>query len=113
MQGVPFRVDGKGRVLVSWMSRQRAYWSISDEDGKRFAPRVATPDAKANEAFPVAVANAQGEVLFAWKQGAQVRWALYQADGTFTGKQGTAGELAGKNKPTAFAGVDGHFYIVF
>jgi hypothetical protein len=114
MQGVPFRVDGGGRVLISWMSRNKAYWSFSDRTTKRFAPRIAAPDGrKEDAAFPMAVANATGQVLLVWMHGLTVQWALYRQDGSFTGEQGRAGELRGGHKPTAFAAPDGHFYIVF
>src|SRR5262249_22018209 len=114
MQGTPFRVDGKGRVLISWMSRDKAFWSISDEGATRFGPRVGTPDGgKQEEAFPLALSNDKGEVLFLWKEGKQVNWARYALDGKFTGEKGNAGTLPGKNKPTAFVGADGHFYVVF
>lgn len=114
MQGVPFRVDGKGRVLVSWMSRHKAYWAISDEGGQRFGPAVPTPGGgKQKQAFPVALANRKGEVLFVWKEGDQVSWALYTLDGKPTGVGGRAGSLPGPNKPTAFVGSDDQFYIVF
>jgi len=26
MNGIPFRVNGKGQMLVSWMSKNKAYW---------------------------------------------------------------------------------------
>ncbi len=114
MQGVPFRVDGKGRVLISWMSEQKAYWSISGEGTKRFLPRIATPPGgKEDEAFPLALANKKGEVLLAWKQGRQVKWTIYTMDGKPTRERGTAGELPGRNKPAAFVGSDDDFYIVF
>jgi hypothetical protein len=114
MSGIPFRVDGKGRVLVSWMSRNKAYWSISGESATRFTPRVATPDGgKQEEAFPIALANRKGEVLLVWLRGRQVAWAIYRLDGTFTGRRGIAGEQPGDSKPTAFVGLDDTFYIVF
>lgn|SRR5262245_41679813 len=113
MQGVPFRVDGKGRVLISWMSEDRAYWSLSNAEGKRFAPRIPTPAAREGEAFPIALSNRKGEVLLVWKQNQQVHWAVYQQDGSFTGQQGQAGELPGRNKPAAFVGADDRFFVVF
>jgi hypothetical protein len=114
MQGVPFRVDGGGRVLISWMSRNKAYWSRSDETANCFAPRIPTPDGgKEEAAFPMAVANAAGQVLLLWMHGSTLQWALYRQDGSFAGQQGRAGELPGGHKPTAFAGPDGHFYIVY
>lgn len=112
MQGVPFRVDGKGRVLVSWMSRDQAHWAVSDEGGKRFGPPTAAP-AGDKQAFPVVLVNRKGEVLLVWKQGKEVHWARYTADGKYTGERGKAGELPGRNKPAAIVGADDHFYIVF
>lgn len=113
MQGVPFRADGEGRVLVSWMSRDRAYWTISDEGAKRFGPPVAAPEGGKKEAFPIALVNRKGEVLLVWKQGQEVHWARYSLEGKYTGERGRAGELPGRNKHTAFVGSDGHFYLVF
>ena len=114
MNGIPFRVNGKGQVLVSWMSRNKAYWSVSDEGATRFGSPVATPDGgKRREELSAAVANRKGEVLFVWLNGKRLEWALYRTDGKFTGKQGVAGEQASDNKPTAFVGADDTFYIVF
>lgn len=114
MQGVPFRVDGKGRVLISWMSRHKAYWALSEPGGERFGPAVSAPgDGKHKQAFPVALANRKGEVLLVWKHGAQVSWAMYTRDGKPTGIGGQAGSLPGPNKPTAFVGADDQFYVVF
>lgn len=114
MSGIPFRVNGKGEVLVSWMNRNKAYWAKSDEGGKRFGAPVGTPDGgRQPEALPVCVANGKGEVLLVWLKGNEVVWAVYRADGEFTGQRGVAGEQARDNKPTAFATADGTFYIVF
>jgi hypothetical protein len=113
MNGIPFRVNGKGQVLISWMSRDKTYWSVSDPGARRFARGVATPDRAGREALSVAVSNRKGEVLFVWLSGKRVAWALYRMDGKFTGKQGVAGEQASDDKPTAFVGADDNFYIVF
>jgi hypothetical protein len=114
MNGIPFRVNGKGQVLVSWMSKNKAYWSLSDEGTARFAPRVATPDGgKEEEKFPLALSNSKGEVLLVWLKGKQVAWAIYRIDGKFTGKRGTAGEMTADSKPAAFIGTDDGFFIVF
>jgi hypothetical protein len=61
----------------------------------------------------MAVTNQKGEVLFLWKEGGQVNWALYRTDGKLAHKPEKAGALPGKDKPTAFVGSDGHFYLVF
>jgi hypothetical protein len=114
MQGLPFRVDAKGRVLFAWMSRNRAYWTLSEEGAKNFRAPIGTPDkGTAKQMFPMALANAKGEVLLVWTEGGEVRWAIYQSDGTPTAQRGVAGRQTGQDKPTAFVGGDGHFYIVW
>jgi hypothetical protein len=112
MSGIPFRVDGKGRVLVSWMSRDKVYWSLSDEATKRFAPPVAAPGS-GEQGASIVLMNGKGEVFLAWKEDQQVNWAIYTPEGKLTGAKGTAGRLPGANKPTAFVGPDDAFYLVF
>jgi hypothetical protein len=112
MSGIPFRVDGKGRVLVSWMSRDKVYWSLSEEGGKRFAPRVAAPQG-GDQGSSTALMNRKGEVLLVWKEDQQVHWAIYTPEGKRAGATGTAGRSPGSNKPTAFVGADDVFYLVF
>jgi hypothetical protein len=112
MSGVPFRVDAKGRVLVSWMSKDRVYWSLSDEGGNRFAPRVAAPKG-GEQGSSLVLMNRKGEVLLVWKEGQQVSWAIYTAEGRLASQRGTAGTPPGNNKPTAFVGAGDVFYLVF
>jgi len=112
MSGVPFRVDGKGRVLASWMSRDKVYWSLSDVDEKRFATRVAAPDG-GHQGSSMVLMNRKGEVLLVWKEAQHVHWAIYTQEGKPTGEKGTAGQLRGTHKPTAFVGADDEFYLVF
>jgi hypothetical protein len=114
MQGIPFRVDGQGRVLISWMSRDKAYWAISAEKAGPFGSPVATPGAGTQaESFPMVLANRKGEVLLTWKAGKRIQWALYTMDGKYTGNLGQGGELPWRNKHTAFVGADDNFYVVF
>jgi len=113
MQGMPVRLDAKGRILYSWMSRGRVYWTMST-DGKSFRDPISTPEeGKGKQSFPLALANAKGEVLFVWAQDGEVCWAIYTADGAPTSQRGVAGKQVGENKPTAFLGADGHFYVVW
>jgi hypothetical protein len=108
-----------GRALCAFMSRNRVYWALSDAALAGFKMHVATPAGETNEIFPSAVANRKGEVLFVWQVGpmstsgnATVKWAIYQNDGTFTGRQGTAGTSVSGTKATAFVGNDDNFYLV-
>ena len=112
MSGPSFAVEDNGQVLISWMSRYKVYWSISNSEAMNFAPRVATPQGGEGENHPVVLTNHKGEVLLVWREGAQVNWAKYTMDGKFTGNRGTAGKLNGHSKPEAFLGADGNFYVV-
>jgi hypothetical protein len=115
---VPFSLDGEGRVLASWMSRNQVYWTISTDGARSFGPRIPAPRVAGNPPgegtanYPLVLANRAGEVLLVWKQGSGVNWASYDRNGRFTGRQGTAGEQAGGNKPAAFVGTDDRFHIV-
>jgi hypothetical protein len=114
MQGIPFRVDGKGRVLVAWMSRDKGYWALSNEGAEKFGPPIGTPDhGKETESFPIALIDGKGEVLLVWTCDKRVQWALYTPDGKYTGKRGNAEQSRRRNKPTAFVGLDENFYVVF
>jgi hypothetical protein len=112
MSGVPFRVDGQGRVLVSWMSRNRIYWSLSHDKGVHFSPRCAAPEG-GDQTSSIVLMNHKGEVLLVWKEDERVNWAIYTQDGKLTGEIGNAGRLPGGHKPTAFVAADDTFCIVF
>ena len=105
-------MDGKGRVLVSWMSRDKVYWSLSNEAGKRFAQRVAAPEG-GEQGSSIVLVNRKGDVFLAWKEDQQVKWAIYTQEGELTSEQGTAGRSPGTNKPAAFVEPDDAFYLVF
>lgn len=114
MQGIPFQVDAKGRVLVSWMSRGQAFWAASDPGGKRFGEKSGvTSGVKNKEDYPLALANDRGEVLLSWVQGGRVRWARYGLRGGLPQDGGDLGPARGRHKHTAFVGADGHFYVVY
>lgn len=112
MTGVPFSLDGEGHVLASWMSRNKAYWSISDAGATRFGPRIGAPTQADKAIHPLVVPNHRGQVLLVWKEGTRVQWAKYDRRGRFTGAHGTAGETDARSKPLAFVGKDDRFHIV-
>ena len=112
MSGPSFTVEDNGQVLISWMSRNRVYWSISNTEASNFAPRVTTPQGGEGENHPVVLSNHKGQVLLVWKEGPQANWAIYTMDGKFTGQRGNAGVLNGRSKPEAFLGTDGNFNLV-
>lgn len=108
-----------GRALCAFMSRNRVYWAITDEQRGAFQLHVATPESEKDEIYPAAVANRKGEVLFVWQVGpmsttkkATVKWARYAPGGKFSGERGTLGITTSGTKATAFVGADDNFYIV-
>ena len=110
MQGIPLTVGADGRVLVSWMSRNRGYWSTSDPAVKSFEPKHAVPmKGSAKLSFPHALPTKDG-VFLLWQVGHDAQWALVGADGTSktTGRVG----VQGMGKVNAFVGADGHLYVV-
>jgi hypothetical protein len=110
--GVPFTFDENGRVLASWMSRGRVYWSRSEPGGGRFGPRVGAPQPAGEENYSSVVTNPRGEVFLTWQEGRRVRWATYNQAGVFTGRQGIARNVSRLEKPLAFVGRDGEFHLV-
>jgi hypothetical protein len=112
MQGIPLAVDDRGRVLVSWMSRDRAYWSLSDTDAKQFRPRLTAPAGNGKAAFPLALPTGKGEVFLLWQEGKQVHWAVVREDGTATSEQGSLAAAPGGHRATAFVGKDGNVYVL-
>jgi hypothetical protein len=82
--------------------------------GQAFGSRIATPDSTGDkQAYPMALANGRGEVLFAWREGAQAAWAVYTKNGKPTRLRGKAGRVPGVHKPTAAVMPDGSFAIVY
>jgi hypothetical protein len=119
MCGPELTVGPDGRLLCGFMSRHKVYWSASDRGVTGFKLHVATPAGENDEIYPTAVANVRGQTLFVWQVGpmsttgqATVKWAFYEADGKFTGRQGVVGTTTSGTKATAFVGSDDKFYIV-
>jgi hypothetical protein len=119
MAGPALEISSRGRQYCAFMSKNHVYWAVSDSGRAEFTKHIATPSNELNEIYPIAIANKTGKVLFVWQVGpmsvsakATVKWALYDADGTFTGKQSTVGKIFSGTKATAFVGSDDNFYIV-
>lgn len=111
MQGIPFHVDAKGRILVAWMSRQNAYWTLSGPGKTTFRSKVAAPAGTGKTAFPLALPTRDGDIYFQWQQGSRVNWAFYRPDGSRATQHGDVA-ANGIHKATAFEGSDGNIYLV-
>jgi hypothetical protein len=112
--GAPIFYGKDGKVLVSWMSEDKVYWSTINKNSKSFAPRLpAVAGSTAGQNHPTVVMNAKGNVAIVWKENMDVIWAIYGADGKLMGEKTVAGKLTGRSKPNAFVGTDNNFYVVF
>ena len=111
MQGIPFQLDSQGKVLVSWMCRDRAYWSFSEDGGKTFSKKIAAPASRQAQELPMALANSKGEVCLIWKQGQEAHWAIHDRGGKLRSTQAVKGAKT-RNRPTAFVDAADNFWIV-
>lgn len=110
MSGAAFSVKKDGRVLISWMSQGKVYWTTSDARAAKFAPRHPAPAGEGAANYPTALLDPQGSVLFFWKQGTAVNFARAEADGAWGPP--TALVAAGKDKFTAFVDADDNIYVL-
>jgi hypothetical protein len=108
-----------GQSVCAFMSRHKVYWAISDAGMTGYRLHVGTPAGEADEIYPSAVVNRNGDVLFVWQVGpmavkgtAKVKWARYDKDGKPTGEAGVVGQSFAGTKATAFVGKDDNFYLV-
>ena len=119
MAGPELTFDPYGRALCAFMTSNRTYWAVSDPSLAGFQLHAPTPANENNEIYPTVVANRRGETLFLWQVGpmstsgtAVVKWARYNLDGTFSGRQGVVGTSFSGTKATAVVGGDDNFLII-
>jgi hypothetical protein len=107
------RTESPGWILAAWMSDGRVYYAESTNGTQEFSDAISdvTPDSPpANH--PIVLANARGEVFFAWEIGRHIRWQTRDAAGKVL-ESGDAGELPEKSKSTGFVDRQGDFCLVF
>lgn len=111
MQGIPFEVSGKGDVMVSWMSADRAYFAKKDGPGQ--FEKISAPRGNGAQSYPMSLKNAEGETLLFWREGNAIRHATYDGKGQAAGDQGQLKNLPGQHRPTGFVDGKGVFVIVY
>lgn len=96
-----------GRLLAAWEREGSIYFARLDRQGRLWAPgeiRVAE-----SGKYPVALHGPEG-ILVAWKQGATLRWRLYDEEGAPSGAEGSVrGGSAGR--PAGVATPSGTFLL--
>lgn len=119
MCGPELSIDPKGDAYCAFMSKHKVYWSVLPAGHEAFTLHVPTPENQADEIYPEAVSNGKGDVLMIWQVGpmaidkkATVHWALYIADGAYTGQTAQLGTTTSGTKPTALVDRDGGFHII-
>jgi hypothetical protein len=110
--------ESKSGVLAAWETGNNVFFANVDPKTMQVSRPVA-PMAGLKRKHPVAVANANGEILFVWTEGTgwnkggSVVWQVFNKDGNATGEKGRAPGVPVWSLPTAFARPDGSFAIIF
>jgi len=110
--------ESKSGVLAAWETGDNVFFASVDPKTMQVS-RPASPLAGLKRKHPVAVANANGEVLFAWMEvtgmakGGSVAWQLFDKEGNATDAQGRAQGVPVWSVVTTFAKQDGSFVIVY
>jgi len=110
--------ESKQGVLAAWETGDNVFFASVDSKTMQVS-RPASPPAGLKRKHPVAVANANGETLFAWLEGTgmakggSVAWQLFDPEGNATDAKGRAPGVPVSSLVTAFARQDGSFVIVY
>lgn len=110
--------ESKHGVVAAWETGDNVFFAGVDPKTMRVS-RPASPLAGLKRKHPVAVANANGETLFAWMEGpgkakgGSVAWQLFDKAGKPTAEEGRADGVPAWSLATAFARQDGSFVIVY
>ena len=110
MSGADFQVANNQRVLLSWMSQGKIYWSFAANMKAGFAPRIAPPAGEGAANYSLILSN-KTQIYLLWKQAGKLHWARYANDGKFS-DEGIVSAMPGKDKAVAFVGKDNKFYVM-
>ncbi len=103
-------------TLIAWESENNVYWASTGAEIKPASPAKSDGARK----HPSVAANAKGQVLLAWVEGATfgsegtLRWQVFEAAGIpVDGASGGGETVAAWSLVAAFAEADGSFTIVY
>jgi hypothetical protein len=108
-----------GSVLGAWKNQDQVYFAKLNTDGKVLSQPISPSGTGDNRKYPVVVANAKGETLFAWIEGTawgkggSLVWQVFDKDNKPVGERGRADGVAAWSLLTAFARPDGRFVLIF
>ena len=113
-----FLSESKAGVLAAWETGGKIYFAPMDPTTLKISEPV-SPLGGTKGKHPVAVGNAQGEVLLAWtegtgwQKGGAVAWQLYDEAGRPTAEKGRADGVPVWGLVSAFVKPDGSFVVVY
>jgi hypothetical protein len=112
-----FFSESRTGVLAAWETEGKVYFARVHPKTLKVSEPMSPPGSTKRK-HPVAVGNAQGEVLLAWtegtgwQKGGAVAWQLYDRAGNVTPEKGRADGVPVWSLVTAFAQPDGNFVVV-
>ena len=110
--------EGNNGTLAAWETLDQVFFATVNPKTLKVSKPISPPGSTKRK-HPVAVANAKGEMLFAWTEGTgwarggAVAWQLYDAAGNPASEKGRADGVPVWSLATAFAKEDGTFVIVY
>ena len=108
-----------GAVQATWETAGQIYTSAIDPATLKFSTPVAAPGKGDNRKHPVAIHNANGEMLLSWTEGTgwarggKVAWQVFDKDGKATGDKGREDGVPTWGLLTAMARPDNSFLLIY
>jgi hypothetical protein len=111
--------EGVGGVRAAWETSEQIYTATIEPATVKFSTPVAAPGTGDNRKHPVAVYNANGEMLLAWTEntgwnkGGSLAWQIYDKAGQPATEKGRAGGVPVWGLLAAVARPDGGFLLFY
>lgn len=108
--------EASGTVFAAAETHGRVFFVRVDPRTGAVSPPV-SPEVKGK--YPVVIGNKNDQILFvwaegmAWNKGGQLAWQMFDREGKPTSEINHADGLSAWSLPTAYAGTDGSFTIIY
>lgn len=110
---------GPNGVLAAWETEKQAWFGLVEPGTGKVTRQMSAPGTPGNRKHPVAIANANGETLFAWtdgmawKKAGSIAWVVYDAAGKMLAPPASGPEAPVWSLIAAFAKPDGGFVVLY
>ncbi|MGI8556301.1 MAG: hypothetical protein ACR2LT_08105 [Pyrinomonadaceae bacterium] len=108
-----------GAVLGAWTNQDRIYFAALNAENKSVFEPVSPSETNSSRKYPVIAANARGETLLAWIEGASwgkggsLVWQMFNKNGKPVGEMGRADGVPAWSLLTAFVRPDENFELIY